>query len=159
MSITSVMTNEDYGASFERGFLLTVRFLTSKGICVEMAEEAAQAAWVKGWEHLDQLRNASKVITWVNSIALNVYRNFQRGRRCDELPELPMPPAVNLAAIDVERVFRCCKAHESLVLQRRYLEGLGIEEMARMEGRTEGAIRLRLLRARRSARAILAEAA
>ena len=153
------MTNEDYGESFERGFSLTVRFLTSKGICAETAEEAAQAAWVKGWERLDQLRNASKVVTWVNSIALNVYRNFQRGRRSVELPELPMPPAVNLAAIDVERVFRRCKVHETLALQRRYLEGLDIEEMARMEGRTEGAIRLRLLRARRSARAILAEAA
>ena len=51
------MNTEVYGKSYERGFRLTVRFLISRGVCTDSAEEAAQVAWAKGWEHLCQLRD------------------------------------------------------------------------------------------------------
>jgi len=125
----------------------------------EYAEETAQAAWAKGWEHLGQLRNDKMVVTWVNSIAWNVYRSAARRPPLQELPELAVPPQVNLAAIDVERALRCCKKNERTVLERRYLEGFQIKDIAQQEGRTQTAVRLRLLRARRSARAQLMQAA
>lgn len=153
------MTTEEYGRSYERGFRLTVRFLSSRGLCSEAAEETAQAAWVKGLEHLGQLRNKNMVVTWVNSIALNVYRSFKRGPVLQELPELSIPPQVNLAAIDVERLFQFCKTSERLMFRLRYLEGFGIKDIAQQEGCTQSAVRLRLLRARRSARVLLGEAA
>ena len=153
------MTVEEYGKSYERGFKLTVRFLGSRGLCGDAAEETAQAAWVKGLERLGQLRDKKLVVTWVNSIALNVYRSFKRTPPFQELPELSVPPQVNLAAIDVDRVLHFCKASEQLMLRLRYLEGFGIKDIAQQEGRTQSAVRLRLLRARRSARALLGEAA
>lgn len=153
------MTRELYGKSYERGFKLTMRFLISRGVRAESAEETAQAAWTKGWEHVAQLRNEKMVITWVNSIAWNVYRSANRRAPLQELPELPVPPQVNLAAIDVERALRCCKANERNVLKQRYIEGFQIKDIARREGRTQTAVRLRLLRARRAARARLMPAA
>ena len=153
------MTRDIYGKYYERGFKLTMRFLISRGMPAESAEETAQAAWAKGWEHLGQLRNDRMVITWVNSIAWNVYRSGARRPPLQELPELAVPPQVNLAAIDVERALRCCKENERTVLQRRYLEGFQIKDIAQQEGRTQTAVRLRLLRARRSARAQLMPAA
>lgn len=153
------MTRELYGKSYERGFKLTMRFLISRGVCAESAEETAQAAWTKGWEHLAQLRNERMVVTWVNSIAWNVYRSANRRPPLQELPELPVPPQVNLAAIDVDRALRCCKENERTVLRQRYIDGFQIKDIAREEGRTQTAVRLRLLRARRAARARLMPAA
>lgn len=153
------MTRDIYGKFYERGFGLTIRFLISRGVRPESAEETAQAAWVKGWERLAQLRNERMVITWVNSIAWNVYRSSTRRPALQELPELAVPPQVNLAAIDVDRALRCCKEHERVVLEQRYLEGFQIKDIARQQGRTQTAVRLRLLRARRSARARLIPAA
>lgn len=43
-----------------------------------MACESAQAAWVRGWGRLGQLRDETLVLTWVNTIALNVYRRLIR---------------------------------------------------------------------------------
>jgi RNA polymerase sigma factor (sigma-70 family) len=153
------MTRDVYGKFYERGFNLTIRFLISRGVRAESAEETAQAAWAKGWEHLGQLRNEHTVITWVNSIAWNVYRSTLRKPPLQELPELAVSPQVNLAAIDVDRALRCCKENERLVLRQRYLEGFQIKDIARQQGRTQTAVRLRLLRARRSARARLIPAA
>src|SRR5262249_14135899 len=134
MERVHTMTTEEYGHSYERGFRLTVRFLSSRGLGSEAAEETAQAAWVKGFEHLGQLRNKHMVVTWVNSIALNVYRSFRRRPVLQELPELSIPPEVNLAAIDVERLFRFCKTSERLMFRLRYLEGFGIKDIAQQEG-------------------------
>ena len=64
------MTREQYGQAYQKGFNLTVRFLVSRGFAYDSAQETAQAAWVKGWERLSQLRDPSMVLTWMNSIAL-----------------------------------------------------------------------------------------
>jgi DNA-directed RNA polymerase specialized sigma24 family protein len=153
------MNREVYGKSYERGFRLTVRFLISRGVGMDSAEDAAQLAWTKGWEHLGQLRDDRMVITWVNSIAWNVVRSLARRLPFEELPEVAVLPNVNLAALDVARALRSCKTAESLLLRQHYLEGHRIKDIARQEGRTPTAVRIRLLRARRSARAQLARTA
>src|SRR5258708_22043158 len=73
-----VMTTEGFGQAYSRGFDVTIRFLTSRGLRRDHACEVAQAAWVKGWERLGQLRDERFVFTWVNTIALNVYRKAIR---------------------------------------------------------------------------------
>ena len=73
-----VMTREQYANAYDSGYATTKRFLVSRGINVETAEEAAQAAWARGWEHRDKLRNPDKVLSWVNTIALNLFRNWFR---------------------------------------------------------------------------------
>jgi len=145
------MTREEYGSAYKKGYGLTVRFLVSRGLSYDTAQETAQAAWAKGWERLGQLRNSSMVLTWMNSIALNIHRSYiRREPMLQALPELSTPPKVNLAAIDVRRMLKCCKANDRIVLQRHYLEGYKVQEIAQAHGWTETAVRIRLLRARRS---------
>jgi DNA-directed RNA polymerase specialized sigma24 family protein len=91
------------------------------------------------------------ILTWMNSIALNIHRSYiRREPLLQTLPELSTQPKVNLAAIDVRRILKCCKQNDRMVLQRHYLEGYKVQEIAKQEGWTETAVRIRLLRARRT---------
>ena len=146
------MTREEYGQAYQRGFDLTVRLLLSRGAPRDRAREVAQAAWARGWERLSQLRNESLVVTWVNTIALNVYRSVLRSEPAYQaLPELSTKAGVNLAAIDVARILRICRPCDRALLEQQ-MRGVTAEEIARKQGVTETAIRIRLLRARRAAR-------
>jgi len=147
------MTQEVYGESYERCFEVTIRFLRSRGAPTrDCAEEAAQAGWARGWERLNQLRDDAMVVSWVNTIALNVYRGGIRSAAPNEvLPELPGQVGVNLAAIDAARILRLCRPRERTLFEQQ-LHGLTTEEIAREQGVTRTAIRIRLLRARREAR-------
>lgn len=145
------MTNEEYGAAYQRGYGLTVRFLVSRGLSHDTAQEDAQAAWAKGWERLAQLRDSRMIVTWMNSIALNIHRScVRREPLFVPLPELSTPAKVNLASIDVRRMLETCKSKDREVLKRHYLEGYKVREIAQAHGWTETAVRIRLLRARRS---------
>jgi RNA polymerase sigma factor (sigma-70 family) len=145
------MTREEYGAAYRKGYNMTIRFLVSRGLSYDSAQETAQAAWVKGWERLGQLRDPNMVLTWMNSIALNIHRSCMRREPfLQTLPELSTPPKVNLAAIDVRRILKTCKKNDRLVLTRHYLEGYKVQEIAHAHGWTETAVRIRLLRARRT---------
>jgi len=123
------MTREEYGQAYQKGFNLTVRFLVSRGLAYDAAQETAQAAWVKGWERLGQLRDPSMVLTWMNSIALNIHRSYiRREPLLQTLPELSTSPKINLAAIDVRRILKSCKHNDRMVLQRHYLEGFKVRK-------------------------------
>ncbi len=146
------MTTEKYGQAYQRGFDLTTRFLISRGVPRDTARDVAQAAWVKGWERLDQLRNESMVTTWVNAIAINVHRSVLRSERpLTALSDFDTRAEVNLAAIDVNRILKFCAPRDRVLLELQ-MQGDTAEEIARKEGVTETAIRIRLLRARRAAR-------
>jgi len=146
------MTREDYGQAYQRGFDLTTRFLISRGVPREMARDVAQAAWVKGWERLSQLRNDSMVVTWVNAIAMNVHRSVLRSEKSyQSLPEFYTRVELNLAAIDLNRILQYCAPRDRALLELQ-MQGDTAEEIARKQGVTETAIRIRLLRARRAAR-------
>src|SRR6202050_5191044 len=104
------MTRDEYGQAYQRGFELTIRLLRSRGAQSDRAREVAQAAWTLGWERLSQLRNDSFVRTWVNTIALNVYRRILRREPVyGALPELHTKATANLAAIDVARILKICR--------------------------------------------------
>ncbi len=145
------MTAEEYGKAYQRGFNLTVRFLVSRGLSYDAALDTAQAAWAKGWERREQLRDPNLVLTWTNSIALNIHRTFlRREPQTQTLPELQAPPRMNVAAIDVKRILNECKPNDRVVLEGHYIEGYKVQEIARQHGWSETAVRIRLLRARRS---------
>ncbi|MEO7143198.1 MAG: sigma factor-like helix-turn-helix DNA-binding protein [Bryobacteraceae bacterium] len=146
------MTRDEYGNAYQKGFPITVRFLVSRGLSYDTALETAQAAWAKGWERITQLRDSNMVLTWMNSIALNLHRSFlRREPPYVTLPEVATAPRVNLAAIDVRRILRAVKPTERLVLQRHYLDECKVQEIASEHGWTDTAVRIRLLRARRAA--------
>ena len=57
---------------------------------------------------------------------------------------------MNVAAIDVKRILKECKPNDRVVLEGHYIEGYKVQEIARQHGWSETAVRIRLLRARRS---------
>jgi len=147
------MTRDEYGQAYERGYRLTVRLLLSRGAGADRARELAQAAWVRGWEHLPQLRNDGLVLSWINSIAINAYRSVLRSEPAwQPLPEILTGPRVNFAAMDVARILRICRGRDRGLLEQE-VRGMTVKEIARNQGVTETAVRIRLLRARRAARA------
>jgi RNA polymerase sigma factor (sigma-70 family) len=153
------MNTEGYGQAYQRGFDLTVRFLLSRGVQRDSAREVAQAAWVRAWERLSQLRDDSLVVTWVNTIALNVYRGLIRKELLNQsLADLrdqrDKTVAIDMAAIDVARVLRVCRPSDRRLLEQSMC-GVTTGEIARQQGVSETAIRIRLLRARRYARSRL----
>jgi RNA polymerase sigma factor (sigma-70 family) len=114
--------------------------------------EAAQAAWVRGWERLGQLRDEKLVVTWVNTIALNAYRRLIRKETHPELSEVrEKSVTIDIAAMDVARILQFCRPCDRAILEQQYLRGVSTQEIAREHGVTETAIRIRLLRARRDA--------
>jgi RNA polymerase sigma factor (sigma-70 family) len=145
------MTRQEFGAAYEKGFNLTIRFLCSRGLSRDSASETAQAAWVRGWERINQLRDAKMLLTWMNTIALNLYRSsLRREPFLHELPELIAKSRTNIAVIDLKRVLKTCKKNDQMVLERHYLEGYQVREIAMANGWSETAVRIRLLRARRA---------
>lgn len=149
------MTRDEYGRAYQSGFRLTVHFLSSRGILGDAAGEAAQAAWVRGWERIEQLRSSSMVVTWVNSIALNLCRSYLRKPPFEALQDLAAPPQADFASIDTRKILDLCNSEERVLLQQQYLDGLGISEIALQQGCSETAARIRILRARRAVRARL----
>jgi len=147
------MTQEGYGQAFQSGFGKTVRLLRSRGASPDKAEDAAQAAWLRGWERLHQLRDENMVVSWVNTIAINVHRRTsQHEARYESLPELCGQAGIDLAAIDAARILTLCRPRDRIILEQRMV-GLTTEEMAGKQGVSPAAVRIRLLRARRAARA------
>lgn len=152
------MSRSEYAEAFESGYPATRRFLLSRGAGLEEAEEIAQAAWARGWEYRDQLRDATLVGFWVNSIARNLFRAKFRARAALPIEGVDSPYNMNLEEIEVHLLLARCSGRDRKLLQRS-LEGYSAEEIARSEGITSTGIRVRMLRIRQSLRDQLALAA
>ena len=150
------MTREEYGDTYQTGRERTIRFLLSRGVAAGLAPDIAQSAWLRGWERLSQLRDPQMILTWINSIALNQYRRVIRVERLhQELQQsVQGTSSLDLAAIDVSRIMGVCRPPDRALLEAQ-MKGVTAKEMAREQGLTETAVRIRFLRARRSARKAL----
>ena len=151
-----VMTREEYGEIYQAARERTIRFLLSRGVAPGLAPDIAQSAWLRGWERLSQLRDPQMIVPWVNSVALNQYRRVIRSERLhQELQQTAQgKTSLNLAAIDVAQILRACRPPERQLLEAQ-MRGVTAKEIAREQGLTETAVRIRFLRARRSARRAL----
>lgn len=146
------MTQERYGQAYQRGFGSTVRFLRSRGASWATAEDVAQAAWLRGWERLHQLRDEGKIVSWVNAIAANKHRRASRhDARFQALPELCGQGGIDVAAIDAAKILMLCRPRDRILLEQQ-MGGLTTAEIARQQGVSATAIRIRLMRARREIR-------
>ena len=147
MLAIGVMERQDYGIAFQQGYGATRRLLLSRGADIDSAEEIAQAAWARGWEYLDQLRDPDMVGYWVNSIARNLYRARFRLPQAGPLDGVEPPYNMNLHEIELNHLLDRCSARDQALL-RKSLEGYSAEEIAREAGITSTGIRVRMLRIR-----------
>ena len=145
------MLGTEYANAFESGYGATRRFLLARGAPLEEAEEIAQAAWARGWEYREQLRDPCLVSFWVNSIARNLFRARFRAPAQTEIDDAAAAYTLDLDAIELGRLLERCPKRDRQLLQRS-LEGYSAEEIARSEGITPTGIRVRLLRIRQALR-------
>jgi DNA-directed RNA polymerase specialized sigma24 family protein len=146
------MQGNTYAEAFQTGFGATRRFLVSRGAALEDAEEIAQAAWARGWEFREQLRDPGLVSYWVNSIARNLYRARFRTAVPVPLEHVQEPSyAFDTSAIDLRKVLGACSNRDRALLERT-LQGYTAEELSQTAGISSTGIRVRLLRARQSLR-------
>ena len=137
--------------AFESGYTATRRFLMSRGAAIDDAEEIAQAAWVRGWECREQLRDPLLVGFWVNSIARNLFRARFRLPQESPIEDVSATYSINLEALEVRRLLERCSVRDRDLLLKS-LEGYSAEEMAEGSGVTSTGIRVRLLRIRQGLR-------
>src|SRR5580698_5230541 len=149
------MTREQFAQSYEAGLRQTVAVLRRRGAPPAVAEEIAQAAWVRGWERLSSLRDERRVVHWANSIACNLLRDFSlRSRRTTDLgssiTEPRTMPDVNEAVIDLRRALCQCRQGQKEALEIVYLQsdGRSTAVIAHDLGTSVGALHHRLSRAR-----------
>lgn len=102
------MRRNEYAEAFETGYPATRRFLLSRGAALEEAEEIAQAAWVRGWEYRDQLRDPGLVGFWVNSIARNLFRAKFRSKAVVPIDGVDAPYMMDLNDIELRRLLDRC---------------------------------------------------
>ena len=144
------MTATQFGIAYTEYFDHTVRFLASKGLPESEAREMAQAAWTRGWERRHQLRDPKMILTWMNSIAFNLFRNeFRRSARHSELPDLPdKRPFPSISRIDLKSILSRCDDLDRSLLWMQYGEGRTSAEIAGRMGMNAGTVRIRIMRAK-----------
>ena len=146
------MHGKAYAGAFQNGLGGPRRFLISRGAALEEAEEIAQAAWARGWEYREQLRDPGLVSYWVNSIARNLYRARFRSTVPVPLENIQEPSyAFDTSSIDLRRMLEAC-SHRDRALLERTLQGYTAEELSVTAGISSTGIRVRLLRARQALR-------
>src|SRR5439155_4802082 len=112
------MQRDDYAQAFQSGYCATQRFLLARGAPMEEAEEIAQAAWVRGWEYRDQLRDPGMVGFWVNSIARNLYRARFRGPLTTTIDGLNPSYSMDLDTLELHRLLDRCPRRDRSLLER-----------------------------------------
>lgn len=127
---------------------------------IEMARDAAQAAWQKVWQRLRTLRDPGKLRSWVLAVAANEARQAvrrDRGRRAfvAHLRADDSPGALGVSdardadrLIDLEQALSRLRPEDRALLALRYVAGLDSVELGRLVGRSPSGIRGRLHRLR-----------
>ena len=145
-------------------------FLGRLGMHQAQADELAQETFLRAWRGLGTYQPGKAAFsTWLFAIARHLALDelTRQARRPDlatgdPLPEVasddPQPPALLARAQEHRRVHaalgRLPLADRS-ALALFHIEGLGLAEVARIENCTEGALKVRLHRARLRLRALL----
>ncbi len=145
----------EYAAAYRKGWRYTQKFLISKGVPYDDALDITQEAWMKGWEHIAQLRNPKTISTWVNTIALNIHRTILRKQNNSHVEifyDQPGPCPNYNDCIDAKLVFGMRKKADATILKEHYIMGKSSREIAEEYGVTISAVLIRLMKARRRAK-------
>jgi len=125
-----------------------------------LAEDVTQETFLKAYERLDQLRDASRVEAWLVRIAINGARDaLQRSRSIRLIPEskdaaaeAEATPENRLLSLEDQRAL-----HEAVaaleqeyqeVVSLKYFRGMTVREISEATGIPEGTVKTRLRRAR-----------
>ena len=144
------------------------RYLAARAASVAMVEELLQDTFVAAWEGLVR-RQGGSVRSWVVAIAANLLRAELRRRartRPSDLAALERWLAEDPAAAEADdraallaRCLERLEPHARWLLERRYVDGLELAELATLTRRTENALAVGLHRLRAALRRCAGEGA
>ena len=120
---------------------------------VETGRDAAQAAWETAWRKLSELRDTSRLRSWLLAIAANEARRQQRRQRLRRLLELridrptPAPDPDQLAGrFDLDQALERLSARDRQMLALRFAIGLTSEEVGELMELTASGVRTHVSR-------------
>jgi RNA polymerase sigma-70 factor (ECF subfamily) len=144
---------ERYGSYVER---LIVRVLGLDSEVPDLINEV----FARALERIEQLDEPSALKSWLGSVALFTAKGCLRDRKSrrrflgffapEELPEVPVMPAsaeVSLALVRTYQVLDTFPAEERIAFALRFIDGMGLGEIAAMMGLSVGTIKRRLTKA------------
>ena len=153
---------------------LVFRYCVAR-VGADQAEEIAQDVFLTAWEALAKFRQASAVSTWLVGIAkykcIQAFRNRTRRtaiahtfvgdiRQSTHVNTPESPEALLVSATrftDLVNGLAQLRDDERLLLTLRYYRNLSVAEVAELLGKSEAAVRKRLLRALQRLRTTLDE--
>lgn len=143
-----------------------LRFLTGLVGDVEVARELCQDTFLAAHQALPRISGELRLSAWLHTIALNRARSHHRRRRLrtfipfeEERCTISVADAQDAVAVNdtVRRVLDRLPRNYASPLLLQTVSGLSCREIAEVLGTTEGAIKVRLLRAREAFRRLYEE--
>lgn len=118
---------------------------------VDLSSDAAQAAWQHAWRKLSQLRDPSRIRSWLLTIAANEARQALRRRgRVITVPhglvDPPAPQSDRVGMLDLSNALGRLRADERQLIALRYVSGFNSNELAEAMGMSPAGVRTRLKR-------------
>ncbi len=152
-----------FGLLFEMFSDKIYRFISYKISAIEEREDILQEVFVKVWKGLSGLKlDQLNFQAWIYRITLNTINDYYRKQyRQPEPVELKEDAASKFdnsgydESLMVAKVFAQLKPEYKEVLDLRYIEGLELEEIAGVLGKTNLAVRILIHRALKQSRLIL----
>jgi len=144
--------DEEFATGYVSNFVKTVKFISSLGATIDIAEEIAQAAWARGWQRRHQLLQKQFLGSWVNTIARNLFHeHFAKSRRFSELVEFGVHSNIE-STMEAGSVLAGCTPSETAMLKMYYFEGYSSQEIAESQNINPITVRVRLMRIRQNVR-------
>jgi RNA polymerase sigma factor (sigma-70 family) len=129
------MPPEQFTQHYQTGIQKVYRFLRSRGVSIETAEELAQAAWVRAWEKRNQYRGECSLLSWVTTIAFRLYLSLVRHNNTvlDQLNIRLATPTKDLdAELDLETLLGMATEKQAKALRDYYIAGKSVNRAGRL---------------------------
>ena len=135
----------EYAPKLERMCLYYIHYQAE---CRDLVDESIQKTFLRAFEEYDKLKDCEYIEAWLHKTCryrlmteLNTYRRRQKRHvTIDGNREF------------LEHILNALSEREKNVIQKRYVEGMPIDEIAQREKATNGAIRVLLTRLRKKVR-------
>lgn len=143
-----------------------LRFLTGLVGDTEVARELCQDSFLAAYQGLPRVKGDLRLSAWLHTIALNRARSHHRRRRLrtfipfeEERCTISVADAQDAIAVNdaVRRVLDRLPRNYARPLLLQTVSGLSCREIAEVLGSSEGAVKVRLLRAREAFRRLYEE--
>ena len=125
-------------------------------------EDIVQETFLTAWARMDRLREHPRAAGWLVNTAKNISMDYNR--QCQNRPEYPSDQLDREPAKDdggagggVRELLYGLKPQDKAILIQYYEQGLSVREIAAALNIGEGAVKVRLSRARERARRLLAK--